>query len=353
MISLERRIEALVKLGSWLKNYGIWKAQNVHEDNSQWTELDMIVRNHHIYNHWLIEPFVEKAIEHWAERLSFPSIQLFANRYPELENKQPTISVVVIPKKNIPLAGLHDAVCILLAGHCLLARNTNHELDLLKCITHKLITIEPAFEELICWVDTFPKSTDAYLVHSKPEEDAAIKQYFSAKCSLIRSKCISVAVLKTDFKSQEIEALSGDILDFFGQSDHNVRKIYVPANFNVEQFYPFIEGYAWMQQNNRYANNFDYHRSIFLMDRIEFFENGFLILRESAEMHVPIGCLYFEYYTSMVDLTEKLCTYKHQIQQVICKSDLGIDTMLPGSAHNYPLWNFDDNQDVMSFLLKR
>ena len=149
MISLERRIEALAKLGSWLKNYGIRKVQSFHEDNSQWTELDLIVRNHHIYNHWLIEPFVEKAIEHWAERLSFPSIILFANRYPELQNKQSTISVVVIPKKNIALAGLHDAVCILLAGHRLLARNTNHELDLIKCVTHKLITIEPAFEELI------------------------------------------------------------------------------------------------------------------------------------------------------------------------------------------------------------
>lgn len=353
MISLERRMEALAKLGSWLKNYGIWKAQSIPEGNSQWSELDIIVRNNHIYNPWLIEPFVVKAMEHWAERLSFQSVQLFANRYPELEDMQPTISVVVIPKKNIPLAGLHDAVCVWLAGHRFYARNTNHEFDLLNCITQKLITIEPAFEELICWVDTYPKSTNAYLIHSVNEEDTAIKQYFSAKCSLIRSKRISVAVLLTDFISQEIEALSGDTLDFFGQSDHNVRKIYVPINFNVEQFYPSIENYAWMQQNNRYANNFDYHRSIFLMDRIKFFENGFLILRESVEMHVPIGCLYFEYYTSMVDLTEKLCTHKHQIQQVICKSDLGIDTKLPGSAHTYPLWNFDDKQDVMSFLLKR
>lgn len=351
MISLESRIDALAKLGNWFKNYINWKAQSIHEDNNHWTEFDTIVRNQHIYNQWLIEPIVVKAIGYWAERLSYQSIRLFTDRYPELETNKPTISVVVVPQHNIPFAGFHDAVCIWLAGHRFIARNTNHELDLLKRITQQLITIEPAFNEMISWVETFPKTTDAYLVHSKPK-DTALKQYFSAKRSLIRSKRISVAVLSPDFTSKEIEELSGDILDFFGQSDHNVRKIYVPANFSIEQFYPSMENYAWIQQINRYANNFDYHHSVFLMNRIEFFENGFLILRESPEMNVPIGCLYFEYYNSATDLNEKLRVNEHRIQQVIGKSDCGVETMPPGRAHNYTLWNFDDKQDVMRFLLK-
>ncbi len=352
MISLEKRIEALVELGLWLKSYETSKAQHVNnEADSIFFEFNKIVRNQHIYNHWLIEQFVDKAIGYWAERLSRESINWFTARYTDLQHKHSTIDVAVIPQQNIPLAGFHDAICIWLAGYRFFAKNINHELYLLQYITNKLIDLEPALNDLICWVDTFPKTINAYLVHSKPNENEVLKQYFSSKRCLIRQKRISVAVLLPNFTCTEIAALSGDILDFFGQSNHNVRKIYVPTGFSVEQFYPSIEHYAWMQQNNRYANNFDYHRSIFLMDRIEFFENGFLILRQSPQMQVPIGCLHFEYYNTIDELTEKLTSQNNNIQQVICKSGLGIEASNYGTAHNYMLWNYDDEKDVMSFLL--
>jgi hypothetical protein len=350
MISFEKRIDALTQLGSWLTGYGAWKAISSGPDNDQWTGFDSIVRKQHLYNQWLIEPFVVTAINCWAEKLTTESLRSFAGRYPELDSQHTPIDVAVIPQQHIPLAGLHDAVCIWLSGHRFFAKNIHHELDLLKSISEQLIAIEPGFEEMIHWVEVFPKSTDAYLVYSKSEENAAILQYFSARKSLIRSKRISVAILLPDFTSDEINALSGDIMDFFGHSFHNVRKIFVPANFSVEQFYPSIEHYEWTRQINRYANNFDYHHSVFLMDRITFFENGFLILRESAEMQVPIGCIHYEYYSSPEDLTQKLCSYKSEIQDIICKRDIVPGTILPGKAHHFPLWNFDDHQDVIKFL---
>ena len=350
MISLEKRIDALAQLGSWLSGYGTWKTQNTGTGNDQWSAFDSFVRKQQLYNQWLIEPFVEKAIGYWAERLTLQSLQTFANRYPELGTTHPPIDVAVIPQQFIPLAGLHDAICIWVAGHRFISRNSNHEHDLLKFLSEQLIAIEPGFEELVIWSEVFPKSTNAYLLHSKPEENPTMFQYFSSRKSLIRSKRISVAVLFPDYTPHEINALSGDIMDFFGHSNHNVRKIYVPSNFSVEQFYPFIEHYEWTRQINRYANNFDYHHSVFLLDRITFFENGFLILRESSEMQAPIGCLHYEYYSSLSDLTQKLHSCKTQIQDIICKRDIVDGTTLPGTAHSFPLWNFDDHQDVMKFL---
>jgi hypothetical protein len=352
MIQLEDRIEALAKLGKWLKNYEIWKLKGTIESNSDsYQELNSIVHNQHIYNHWQIEAFIDKAIHYWSDRLSNQSLRQFVNQYTIPENIN-SMDVAVIPEPNIPLSGLHDAVCIWLTGHRFLIRNINHELDLLSYITKQLLTIAPFFKDLISWVDRFPKSVERFLLYSTQEEKKVLKQYFSSKHSLIRTKRISVAILPSDFTHEDVDALAGDMMDFFGQSNRNVRKIYVPCSFTAEQFFPSIENYAWLSQINRYINNFDYHRSVFLMERLTFFENGFFILKESSDFQIPTSCLYFEYYHSTENLFLKLQNNKQRIQQIVCKNGLFPGSISSGSSQAYPLEHFDDMQDVMHFLLQ-
>ena len=86
------------------------------------------------------------------------------------------------------------------------------------------------------------------------------------------------------------------------------------------------------------------------MDRIPFFENGFMIMRESADLQVPIGCIHFEYYQSIDDLRSKLKRDEFEIQQVITNADFISTGVKPGNAFQYSLIDFEDHKDTLSFL---
>jgi Predicted acetyltransferase involved in intracellular survival and related acetyltransferases len=260
------------------------------------------------------------------------------------------MNVVVIPEENVPFAGMHDLITVLLTGHHFFAKNTDHRNNLLQFITDLLISIEPEFSEYIHW-NNVPKEADAYLVHARPENEATFASYFGTRNSLIRGKRIAVGVVSPDDNAAVFKQLGEDIFTFWGLSPFCVRKIFIPAKFPFNLFFESIDEFAYLYQHNRYANNYDYHKSVFMMDRIPFYDNGFLILRESSELHVPPGCLYYEFYDTIDDVISKTKTSVSEIQQVITNLSEFPMAVKPGDAHNYKLWEFTDHKDTLGFLL--
>jgi hypothetical protein len=87
------------------------------------------------------------------------------------------------------------------------------------------------------------------------------------------------------------------------------------------------------------------------LEKIPFFENGFLIMRENNELKVPTGCLHFEYYKSIEDLENKLKRDESEIQQIISNADFIPNAIIPGKSNEFSLFDFDDHKDVIRFLL--
>jgi hypothetical protein len=344
MIPFTIRRDALLKLGEWLNAYCR------HYPETSDNTLNDILQNQRRYSPWLMEPNILKSIQYWADKLC--TIDDFIALYPQLQSHDgPVIPVAVIPPDNAPLSGFHDFICILLAGHTVVCRNLLHSEDLLYFISQKLIEIEPLLAENIQWCERFPQDINHYLIHVKPDNETTQRDYFAKKDSLIRKKRLSVAVLTSQDGKDTYALLGRDIFEGFGLSNHNVRKLYVPMDFSIATFYEAIEEYSYLYNHNKYANNYDYHKSVFLMDLIPFFDNGFVILRQSAEMHVPIGCIYYEYYSSETDLLEKLKAKEPLIQQVVTSAEGFVNSAKPGQALNFPLWCFDDHKDTMKFLI--
>lgn len=345
-MSIDQRIDKLVQLGIWLMNY-----QNSlsYSPGDEYYPLFEAVTNAHFYNPWLIEPFVNKSISLWASKLSKESFQDFYKRYPLIEWVQTSKNIAVISQKNIPLGGFHDFICVIITGHRFYSKNANHEFDVLKIITKKLIEFEPAFEKYIFWCDHYPKQIDAYLIYTSVKGNI-MNQYFDDRQSLVRKKRISVAVILENDTAEDFQKIISDAVLFFGLSSWNIRKLYVPEEFTVDNFFPVMENYSFIYKHNRYANNFDYHRSVLLLNQIPFFENGFMIMRESSEFDVPIGCLYYEYYSKLGELRSKLSEKEQEIQQIITNSDFIPNTVKPGEGHQNSLYNFDDHKDILKFL---
>ena len=344
MDQIERRIKGLTKLGDWLREFC-----GKHPIGDE--ELAVKLHTQQIHNPWLIEPFGVKALNLWAKRLAPESLYSYVSKFSRLQDKRQEKHVAVIPEEIIPLAGMHDLIAVLLAGHHFYCRNVNHEHDLLQFLTDKLISFEPELKEFIHW-GAFSKKVDTYLLHSKPGNDTAFLSYFEQKHSLIRQKRISIGIVSDTDGTNDFKRFGSDIFTFFGLGNFSVRKIFVPRNFSLPLFFEAIEEYSWLYQYNRYANNYDYHKSVFMMDLIPFYDNGFLVLRESSELHVPLGCLYYEYYDTKEDIQKRLDSIESGIQQVVTNVSAFPNAIKPGMAHEYQLWDYADHQDSLQFLLE-
>jgi hypothetical protein len=343
ILSFEQYCESFIKLGACLYDFS-----RKYPDNNEFRQL---VQNQHIYNSWLIEPFIRKSFEDWSARLSKESVEIFVAKYPELKDTRPEKHIAVIPEANIPLSGFHDLVCVLLAGHHFYGCNAKHENDLLEFVTRQLVTIEPQFAPKIHWGNNFPKNIDSYLVCIKADE-VIHKTYFQKKHSHIREKNFSIGILTPDDTIDDLKSFGNDIFTFFGLDSHGLRKLFIPQGFILPRFLDAMEEYAWIYQYNRYANNYDYHKSVFLMERIPFLDNGFIVLRESVEQKVPVGCLYFEYYRSAEELETQLNHFRPYIQGISTNSTKFQDTVKPGCLHQYSLCEFENHKDTVQFLVK-
>ena len=94
-------------------------------------------------------------------------------------------------------------------------------------------------------------------------------------------------------------------------------------------------------------NNYDYNRSIFLLEKKLFFDNGFLILKEDKNLFSPISVVNFEYYSNLENLEKELNVLSNQIQ---CR--VGVRGILYGNAQKPNLWDYADGVDTMDFLTK-
>jgi hypothetical protein len=93
-------------------------------------------------------------------------------------------------------------------------------------------------------------------------------------------------------------------------------------------------------------NNYEYYRSIFLLENISFLDNGFIILKEDQSIHSPIGVLHFEFYEDLNILESNLHDLKNNIQ---CR--VGENGLPFGSSQQPKLWDYADGIDTIDFLI--
>ena len=96
---------------------------------------------------------------------------------------------------------------------------------------------------------------------------------------------------------------------YYGLGCRSVSKIYLPKDYDLDIL--FKQVYSWKDviNNSSYYNNYTYNKTIYLMSEEKFFDNGFLILKESTEIGSPIGTVFFEYYENDNTVIKSLKKY--------------------------------------------
>ena len=141
-------------------------------------------------------------------------------------------------------------------------------------------------------------------------------------------------------------ALSEDVFRYFGLGCRNVSKVFVPVDFVTDRIFQAFFRWKDIAHHAKYANNLDYHRALWLLDREPFLENGFLLLRETTALASPVAVLHLERYTDRHVLRTRLAELADQVQCVV-----GHDAVPFGAAQRPGPADYADGVDTVAFLL--
>lgn len=337
-MTFQQRVQAFIQLGSFLQN----AATNAHK----------AIVEAYLYNNWFTEESQRLALQAWADTLTERKINAWVSKYKFCEESS-NKSVAIIMAGNIPLVGLHDLICVLLAGHKAIIKLSSDDNILPKFIVAALIQIEPAFADKIIVLndEKLGGDYDAVIATGSNNSNRYFEYYFRKLPNILRRNRNSVAVLTGHETDEDMKLLAKDIFTYFGLGCRNVSKLYIPRGFDMAMFFENTHDYDAYMHHNKYANNYTYHKAIWLLNQDAFLENGLINLKESKDLASPLASVYYEYYDSLDEVKAMLEERKEEIQCVVSKVQIGNSIPL-GKSQQPELWDYADGIDTLEFLLK-
>jgi len=263
-------------------------------------------------------------------------------------------SVGLILAGNIPLVGFHDVLCVLTSGHHALIKASTQDARLIKYILNMLVELAPEFEDSFSFVERLA-NFDAVIATGSNNTSRYFEYYFGKVPNIIRKNRNSVAVLTGKESTEQLFLLGHDIFDFFGLGCRNVSKLFVPKGYNFVPFFEAIEPHQPIINHHKYNNNYDYNKSIYLVNGDKHLDNGFLLVKEDERMASPLAVLYFEYYDDLDDAQIRLAGLNEQIQCIVSGTELHLGNQVVGfgDSQKPKLWDYADGVDTMAFLITK
>ncbi|MCB9360252.1 MAG: acyl-CoA reductase [Flavobacteriales bacterium] len=348
-MSLEKRIKAFIELASFLKQFknGAVNRSLTSLNKKYYNDFEFLIKRQKAFNGWFTEAFVLDAIATVAEMLDKEHLEKWVSNY-EIKESLPK-NVGVIMAGNIPLVGFHDFLSVLISGHNIIAKTSSEDNTLLRKIAEILIEIEPEFAPRIKFVERL-ENFDAVIATGSNNTARYFEAYFGKYPNIIRKNRNSVAVLDHNDSKDDIVKLGNDIFQYYGLGCRNVSKLYVPKGYNFNQFFEAIyDDFQTIVENNKYANNYDYNKAVYLLGSNQLLDNNFILLKEDTSLSSPVAVLHYEYYESVDELTKHLEEQKEHIQCIVSKS-APIDSFNFGEAQQPKLWDYADGVDTLAFL---
>jgi hypothetical protein len=332
-MNAEERIEAFSTLGVRLSQLSEEERQTwgwQAKANNNWFSLE----NVQLAINGIIHYLQKDKLTHW----------LSAYNLTPVEKK-----VGVVMAGNIPAVGFHDFMCVLLSGHTLLAKLSSQDAVLLKKIASLLVNIDQRFAEKIHFVERLNEA-EAIIATGSDNSARYFKYYFSKVPHIIRQNRSSSAILTGKETPQDLATLGNDIFQHFGLGCRSVSKLFVPEAYSFQLFFESIESCKDVLNHNKYINNYDYNKSILLVNKVPHQDNGFLLVTENESMVSPVSVVYFESYKNDEDLQAKIAQQRNKIQCIVAKDAWFPKSVSFGKAQQPDVCDYADNVDTMQFL---
>jgi hypothetical protein len=341
-MNLNQRIESFSSLGKILRD----TFESIPTKYT--TQLENLIETQHIKNPWFTPGNVRMALGAIASELTTDNLIKWTDAYPELKNDLPLRRIAVIMAGNIPLAGFHDFLSVLITGNIIVAKTSSKDNDLIVFISNILCDINPDFRKRIRVTENTLSEFDAVIATGSDNTSRYFEQYFGKYPNIIRKNRNSIAILDGSESARELEALGTDVFSYFGLGCRNISKLCVPEGYNLSVLTERWKSFSHLVNHSKYASNYDFNKAVFLVNKEKFIDTGFLLLKENRSLSSPVAILNYEYFRSPDQIRKNTEEIKEKIQCIIGRNYLSF-----GSAQSPALWDYADGTDTLEFLLKK
>ena len=345
-MNLQKRVESFEHLGNLLRSF--------HEapNDPEKVLLAEAVRLAYAENQWFTPENIRIALNSLGEALQPENLSEWL--FPYLHRLHNTLihkTVGVVMAGNIPAVGFHDFLCVLISGHKLKARLSSSDHRLIPVMADILIRYLPEWQEMITFTRDRLEQFDVIIATGSDNTSRYFEYYFGKYPHIIRKNRNSVAIIRGDETEDDLRKLAGDIMLYFGMGCRSVSKIWVPRQYDFTALISALKRYDAYANHNKYRNNYDYSKSIFMVNQIPVIDTGCMLLKEDPAINSRISVLNYEYYNRVEDVLSILENISDSIQCIISAHKVSCHTILPGMAQNPALWDYADDIDTLDFLL--
>jgi len=354
-MTLETKKSVFVELGKFLSQFsenGSIQKSDVLYNDIFFEDFENLIRLSQSHNGWYTPEQVYFSIQSWAEALTKENIDkwLSAYSFDSDQDDKNGKTVALILAGNIPLVGFHDFLSVLITGNKALIKTSSNDQYLLPFLAKYLIAVDENLKDSITFVEGKLENFDAVIATGSNNTSRYFEYYFKDKPSIIRKNRNSAAILTGKETHEDLEALGEDIFRYFGLGCRNVSKLYIPKDYSFDAFFQAMFKYQDVIHYEKYANNYDYNKAVFLMSNFKLLDNGFLTLKEDSSYASPISSVFYEYYENLDELEKRLQEDTDQIQCIV-SNNLTPNSIAFGETQKPQLWDYADNVDTITFLL--
>lgn len=349
MLQIEKK-KCFIELGKFLSQFSLdnnTKNDAVLNNDLFYDDFITLIKLSQSHNGWFTPEQVYHSIKSWANALTEKNLNQWLSNYDFSKVQSKTVGLILAG--NIPLVGFHDFLSVLLSGHKVLVKTSSNDQHLIKFLAKYLIFVNTEIEKYITFTDGKLENFDAVIATGSNNTARYFEFYFKHKPSIIRKNRNSVAVLTGNESHEDLVNLGEDIFRYFGLGCRNVSKFFVPKEYDFQPFFRAIFEYKDVIFYEKYSNNYDYNKAVFLMSNFNLLDNEFLTLKEDSSYSSPISSVFYEYYDNLDNLKKQLENDVEQIQCVV--SNNLVEHSIPfGKTQQPELWDYADNLDTLAFL---
>ncbi|KFF19619.1 acyl-CoA reductase [Chryseobacterium sp. JM1] len=341
-MNIENQVLGLIKLSEYIKEF---LAKDSADYNDHDNEFESLLKRSEIENPWFTMENQKFALNEWTQLLTQENINNWIGNYSVSKASK---RVGLILAGNIPLVGLHDVISVVVSGHIPLIKLSSKDKRMVPFLLEKWNefsggTVPFEFVERL-------ENFDAVIATGSNNTARYLEYYFKDHLNIIRKNRTSAAVLKGDETPEELQLLAEDIFRYFGLGCRNVTRIFIPEDFVIDRLFESFTGFQDIINHHKYANNYDYNRAVYLLNRDLFWDNNFVMLKEDDKLFSPLSVINFSRYPSLDEVKSFLAENEGDIQCIVAKEELGLDSIPFGEAQHPALNTYADNVDTMKFL---
>ncbi|RKS97985.1 acyl-CoA reductase [Chryseobacterium defluvii] len=341
-MSIENRVLGLSELSGYIKAFLIKNSEDYNEGD---LEFELLLKKSEMENPWFTIENQKFALKQWADLLTEENVKNWLQEYSVSKISK---RVGLILAGNIPLVGLHDVISVVLSNHIPVIKLSSKDRHMIPFLLKKWNEfsgneIEFEFVEKL-------ENFDAVIATGSNNTARYLEYYFKDRLNIIRKNRTSVAVLKGDETEEELQLLAKDIFQYFGLGCRNVTRVFIPQDFVIDRLFESFIGFQDIINHNKYANNYDYNRAVYLLNQEKFWDNNFVMLKEDDKLFSPLSVINFSRYDALDEVKVFIAENEENIQCVVAREELGLDSIPFGEAQCPGLDTYADNVDTMKFL---